>query len=70
MKTKSRVYRVDRKSVCFIKFIFEAYDGIASLTTIDSHASRIKLGIPPGCEKDVETLIEELGHDCFIEPSD
>jgi hypothetical protein len=70
MKTISRLYLVDRKSVCFIKSIFEAYDGIASVTTIDPHISKIELLIPPGCAADAETLIEVLRHDFLMEPAD
>jgi hypothetical protein len=70
MKTISRLYLVDRQSVCFIKFIFEAYDGIALLRTIDPHASKIELLIAPGCEADVEYLIADLRHDFLIESVD
>ncbi|MGD9119948.1 MAG: DUF4911 domain-containing protein, partial [Desulfobacterales bacterium] len=28
---------MDRREIAFIKFIFEAYDGIAALRTIDPH---------------------------------
>jgi hypothetical protein len=61
-------YRVDRKSVCWIKFIFEAYDGIAQVSTTDPHAAEIEMRIPPGCEKEVDDLIANLKNNMIIEP--
>ena len=70
MKTISRFYRVDRKSVCFIRFILEAYDGIALMRTIDPYESKIELRIAPGCETEVEDLLAALSDDFMIEPSE
>ncbi len=66
--TSRKLYRVDRKSVCFIRFIFEAYDGIALVETIDPHAACIAVHTAPGCEKEVEAVIRDLGKDHIIEP--
>jgi hypothetical protein len=59
---------IDKKSVGFVKFIFEAYDGIAVVETIDRGASLIKLHVAPGCETDVDDLIHALKKDILIEP--
>ncbi len=67
METIKRYYRVNRKEICFLKFIFEAYDGIAVLSTIDSASGIVVLLIPPGCEGDVEIIINNLKKDILIE---
>lgn len=67
MKTIQKYYRVDRKKIYFIKFILEAYDGIATLTTIDSAMGLVKLCIAPDCEKDVDTVLDGLKKDIMIE---
>lgn len=51
-----------------MKFIFEAYDGIANLTTIDAGLGIISVNIPDGCNDIVDKLLEELGRDILIEP--
>lgn len=61
-------YRIDRKSVCRLKFIFEAYDGIAMVSTTNPYAAEVELRISPGCEADVDDLIMDLGRDMIIEP--
>jgi len=67
LETIKKYYRVDRKEISFLKFIFEAYDGIAVLTTIDSKQGVVVLYIPPGCEEDVEMILQDLRNDIIIE---
>lgn len=67
MNTISKSYLIDRKSVCFIKFIFEAYDGIAVVETIEPATAKIVLHIAPGCESDVENVLDELRKQILIE---
>ena len=57
MKTIKKFLRIDRREICFLKFILEAYDGIATLTTIDPHQGIVLLRIAPGCEDEVETIL-------------
>lgn len=47
--------------------MLEAYEGIATLTTIDPVEGRVVLLVPPGCEEDVDTLLTDLSGDIFFE---
>jgi len=67
MLCKQKIVRVDKRRIGFMKFIFEAYDGIANLTTIDSEKGIVSINIPDGCEHDVETLLKSLKRDILIE---
>lgn len=60
MKTIERYYRVDRREIAFIKFIFEAYDGIVGMRTTDPAKGIIKLHIAPGCQEQVEQILQDL----------
>ena len=60
MKTIERYYRVDRREIAFIKFIFEAYDGIAGIRTTDPVKGIIKLHIASGCQEQVELILQDL----------
>ena len=60
METIKRYYRVDRREIAFIKFIFEAYDGIAGMRTTDPAKGIIKLHIAPGCEEQVDRILQDL----------
>jgi len=67
VETIKQYYRVDRREIAYIKFILEAYDGIAVFRTLDPEAGILELNIAPGCEKDVENVIRDLKKTILIE---
>ncbi|MBW2604497.1 MAG: DUF4911 domain-containing protein [Deltaproteobacteria bacterium] len=69
METLKKYLRIDRREICFLKYILEAYDGIATLTTIDAHQGVVLLRIAPGCEDEVETILKDLKKDIVIDDS-
>jgi hypothetical protein len=60
LKTIKQHYRVDRREIAFIKFIFEGYDGMAMMKTMDPAKGIITFHIPPGCEKHVKAILQDL----------
>jgi hypothetical protein len=66
LKTTIQYYRVDRRQIAFIKFIFEAYDGIAGIRTTDPVKGIIKLHIAPGCQEQVEQVLRDLKKEILI----
>jgi len=66
LKTIQQHYRVDRRQIAFIKFIFEAYDGIAGMRTTDPAKGIIKLHIAPGCEEQVGQILRDLKKEILI----
>jgi len=67
MKTITKYYRIDHRETFFLKFILEAYDGIAVMTTINKNTGLVSIHVSPGCEKDVNMVLEELKKDIMIE---
>ncbi|MBW2367814.1 MAG: DUF4911 domain-containing protein [Deltaproteobacteria bacterium] len=67
MESIKKRYRIDRREIHFIKFILEAYEGVAVLTTLDPKAGLIELMIAPGREDEALDLIEDLGAQMRIE---
>ena len=67
LKTTVKHYRVDRREISYIKFIFEACDGIAILSTIDSAMGIVKFAVAPGCEDDFEQVLSDLKKQIRIE---
>jgi hypothetical protein len=60
LETIKKYYRVHRKDVSFLRFVFEACEGIVIMTTIDPEKAIVMLCIPPGCESDVRTVLEGM----------
>ena len=68
METSKKYYRVDRRQIAYLRFIFEAYNGIAILQTLDAQKGVVVLHVAPGCEADVEFVLDDLRRDILIEP--
>jgi hypothetical protein len=66
-ETIKRSYRVDRREIAFLRFILEAYDGIAVLETLDSKFGIVVLHIAPGCEAEVDAILQDLKNDFMLE---
>lgn len=69
MRTIEQLYRVDRRRISLIKFIFEAYEGLAVVTTLDPAAGIIALRVAPGCEETAREVMLDLGKDFLVEPA-
>ena len=67
LKTTKQYLRIDRKEICFLRFIFEAYDGIATITTVDPALGIVLFQIAPGCEEEVAIVLQDLKKDIMIE---
>jgi hypothetical protein len=62
MECVRKIYRVDRREIYFLRFLLEAYEGAASMTTLDAQEGIVALHVAPGREKEVEALIGEIEH--------
>ena len=70
VETTKKYYRVDRREISFLKFILEAYDGLEVQTTVDSAKGIAVINIAPGCEADVELVLQDLKKNVMIEKID
>ena len=62
-----RYYRVDRREIAYLRFIFEACQGIANIETLSPESGLIVIYIAPGCETDVDMILADLGSDIMME---
>ena len=67
MQTLVREYMVDKTRIGFIRFIFEAYEGVAVVTTLDPKTGRIKLTIAPEQEETADLVVEDLKKEFYFE---
>ena len=66
-QTNKQYYRVDRREIAFIRFILEAYDGVAIVRTLDPEAGIVEFQIAPGCEPDFEKIIRDIERHIMME---
>ena len=60
METSRAFYRIDKSRIGFLRFIFEAHDGIAVVTTMDAPSGLVRVTMAPGCEEDVRAVLHDL----------
>ncbi len=59
--------RINRGDIAFLKFIFESYEGVASVTTVDAGKCRVVVRVAPGCESDVAAILDDLSREIYFE---
>jgi hypothetical protein len=67
MKTVHKEYRVDKTKIGFIRFIFEAYEGVAIATTLDAKAGHIRLAIAPERLETAQMIVDDLKRDFMFD---
>ena len=68
MQTAKLYFRVDRRRISLIRFVFEAYEGLAVVSTLDGPSGTIVLSVAPGCESIAARVMTDLGKGFLIEP--
>lgn len=67
MQGIKQYYRVDKSKIGLLRFIIEAYDNLALMTTLDQKEGLVVLNIAPGCEATAGALMDSLSADFYIE---
>jgi len=70
LKTIQRYFRIQRKNIAFIKFILEAYDGMAVMRTLDPREGVVELIIAPDFEREVNEILDNLRGEFEVQPID
>ena len=70
MNTERFYYRVDRRKISLLKFTFDAYEGVAVVTTLDAAKGVVVLAVAPGCREMVRGIMADLGRRFLIENRD
>lgn len=56
----TRDVRLNRRDIAYVKYIFEGYEGLVTVTTIDRSRAVIRLFIMPGSMSDVAGILGAL----------
>ena len=62
-----RTFRANRKDIWYLHFIFEAYDGVASISTVDSREGVVEICIPASREEEAELLLRAICREITLE---
>ena len=61
------IYQIDPHEIHYLRFILEAYEGLATLTTLDPQKGFIQLTTAPESKASLEDLMEVLGQELELE---
>ncbi len=67
METIQKQFRVETAQIGFIRFIFEAHEGIAVVSTLDAKAGLIKLSIAPDLLDSAMMIFDDLKKDFMFD---
>lgn len=59
--------RLDRSDIASLKFFFEGYDGIGTITTVDRYKAIVEVTIMPDYAADAELILEALKEEIGFE---
>jgi predicted aconitase len=58
--SQARYFRVNRHDLVYLKFILEAYEGLATLSTVESEGAVVRIGYPHFSAADLDALLLAL----------
>lgn len=59
--------RLEKKDISYVRYIFEAYEGVANVTTVDKEQSIIKIAAVPDFADLAETILNSLRDEIHFE---
>ena len=63
---RKRYFQLPARHIAHFQFLVEGYDGIATVTTVDSKAAVVMLCIPDGLEGVVDRVLDAMAQDRLI----
>ncbi len=65
-RTQARYFRVERRDLVYLKFILEAYEGLAVLSTVEREGAVVRIVYPHFSAADVDALLKALSEEISI----
>ena len=62
-ETQARYFRVGRRDLVYLKFILEAYEGLAVLSTVERREAIVRIACPSFCSADLDLLLRALAEE-------
>lgn len=66
-KIIKKYLRLDRSDIASLKFFFEGYDGVGTITTLDRYKAIVEVTIVPDFAADARRTLEALKNDIEFE---
>jgi hypothetical protein len=64
--TIARYFKVERRDLAYLKFILEAYEGLATLSTVEREGAIVRIAYPHFSGADLDALLQALNREIAI----
>jgi Domain of unknown function (DUF4911) len=59
----NKFFRIDRNDLAYLKFVIEAYEGLAVVSTVDKEGFLVKIMSTPSLAADLDLLLAALSQE-------
>ena len=67
--SSSRFFRIERRDLAYLKFVIEAYDGLAVVSTVDRDGPLIRIQTTPSLVAELDRLLIALAQEIAMTES-
>ncbi|MEJ2066975.1 MAG: DUF4911 domain-containing protein [Deltaproteobacteria bacterium] len=60
MDTISLLIQIPPHEIAYLNFVFESYEGVAAVRTVDSHKGIVELMVPPHYQEETKEILKSL----------
>lgn len=69
-KIVKKVLKLKRKDIAYVKFLFEGYEGLGIVTTIDNSEAVIEISMMPDFVSDINEILDALREEIMFQEVD
>ena len=63
MDTISLLIQIPPHEIAYLNFVFESYEGVAAVRTVDSHKGIVELMVPPHYQEETREILKSLSEE-------
>jgi hypothetical protein len=60
LDTISLLIQIPPHEIAYLNFVFESYEGVAAVRTVDSHKGIVELMVPPHYQEETKEILKSL----------
>jgi len=60
MDTISLFIQIPPREIAYLNFVFESYEGVAAVRTVDPREGIVELMVPPAYQEEIQEILKDL----------
>lgn len=67
MDTISLFIQIPPHEIAYLNFVFESYEGVTAVRTVDPHEGIVELMVPPHYQEEIKEILKDLAEEFPIQ---